>query len=106
MADEERFEKVKHDVRLLIIESLVLRAAVLEPVMSGRLSAAESEQVILDYLTQQGNIADKAFGRHFQEPGMTALYSELVNEVVEDLKNTVKLLAETAAAEVGRYGKS
>jgi hypothetical protein len=93
MTDEEAIADFQRYLRSAITERLALREAVLGPVLSGHLSVHESEQALLDWLDLQSQIADRAFGRAFREPSMTALYADAAKETIEDLK---KIVMETA----------
>ena len=106
MDDDEKVAEFKAGLRKTIIETLVLRNALIEPVLAGRLSVAQSEAALLDWLDSQSKIVDRAYGRHFREPAMMALYTDSALEEIDDLKRVVKNLAEEIAQIVGRYGKT
>lgn len=94
MVEPEAIDDFKKAFRAHLVEKLVLSLALKERVSSGGLSMLESERSLRKWVREQGKIAGRAFGKHFGEPGMTALYAEAATEAADDMRKLVRELAE------------
>ena len=95
MTDEAEIRAFRERFRISLIERLVLKNAFAAPVIAGHLSIRESHKELTEWLDQNSKNADQAFGGHFRDPGLSALYADEVKEIVDAMKKVVDgLLAE------------
>jgi hypothetical protein len=80
--------------RISLIELLALKNAFATPLLIEGKSIDESRDIVKEWLDRASATADQAYGQHFQEPGMVALYADEVKEVVENMKAQVDKIAE------------
>jgi hypothetical protein len=78
---------------VLFLHRLVLRTVLLGPVLQKALSIEESRDSLKDWLDQNSAISDQAYGEHFQDAALTALYADEVKDVIEKMKEDVDSLA-------------
>ena len=74
--DEATLEAFRLRFRVTLLEQLVLKTAFATPVLTRRLSAKQSRDVLVGALERSGTEADQAYGEFFQDPSLTALYSK------------------------------
>ena len=86
-------EMVRVRIRLAIIEQMLLRTALLQPVLTRQLTIAQSGDALKEWLETFGTTFDAAYGAHFQDPALTALYSDEARAIIESLKERVDQLA-------------
>lgn len=105
--EPESIERYRARLRVSIFELLVLRHALLEPVLNGYLSIEESQKALELFLDQNSSVADSAFGSRFpDDPAMTALYADETKELIEEIKSKVRRLAEASKEVLAKHGKS
>jgi hypothetical protein len=75
--------------RFWVVERLALKFALGGPVFFAGLSIEESSDSLKGWLDLNSSQADHAYGSHFRDPALTALYADEVKEVIEDLKKGV-----------------
>jgi hypothetical protein len=80
-------------VRLVIIEQMLLRTALLLHVLTRTGTLAGSRDALKEWLETFGTTTDAAYGAHFQDPTLTALYSDEARAIIESLKERVDQLA-------------
>ena len=93
MEAEKDIEALRNTWRLEILERLVLRLAFQAPVLAGRISAKESCQVLLGWLDENADTADKVYGEHFGDPARAALHADEVRELIDEMKKIVEQAA-------------
>jgi hypothetical protein len=96
--DEAQIFQFRLTFRLMIIEHLALKTALLAPVLIGALSVEQSQKSLKDWLDDNSAVADKAYGQHFGDPAMTALYTDEAKDVIEKYKGIVDKAAKEIAA--------
>ena len=79
--------------RLNLLERLVLRAALTEPVLRDHLSVADSQQALKDWLDKNSAVADAVYGETLGDPALVALFADEVKELVERMKTRVDKMA-------------
>jgi hypothetical protein len=83
---EIELEVVRLNVRLLMIERLALRNAILFPAVAGRVPIEDSRRSLEDWLTDSTRNVEAAIPRMFEGDAATiALYSEEAREAVEKM---------------------
>lgn len=80
--------------RFWVVERLALKFALGAPVFFAGLSIEESSDSLKGWLDLNSSRADAAYGEHFHDPALTALYADEVKEVIEDMKRGVNEIAE------------
>jgi hypothetical protein len=83
-----------------IVERLAIKNAFAVPLLFLGKSLEESQNDLKDWLDQQSNTADQAYGAHFGDPALAALYAEEVKEITEDMKTIVDKIAQRIKAEM------
>lgn len=91
--------------RLMLIEQLVLRNALLEPVLNHRWPISKSQQTLKGWLDSNVQVTDLAYGKHFQDPAIAALYADEVKEAADDLKERIDLIARDLEQNLGSHKK-
>jgi hypothetical protein len=76
--------------RMSVLENLALKTAFQAPVLSRRLSAKESRDVLIGWLNSNSSAADAFYGEFFQDPAMTALYADEVRSITDELIKSVE----------------
>jgi hypothetical protein len=100
---EAELEIFKLSTRLLLIERLTLRNAVLFPVTFGRMPIERSRQSLVDWLTDSSQNIEAAIAQAFGYDAATiALHSEETRESVEKMTGYVNAFAEELKGEDGR----
>jgi hypothetical protein len=90
MDDDVRLEFFRLKVRTQILEGLLLRLAFSSIAQSvPRRSNQEARQIIADYLQTAETAAIEAYGAHFRDPALAALYADEVSEIVQSLVDLV-----------------
>jgi hypothetical protein len=92
--DEATLEAFRLRFRVTLLEQLVLKTAFAAPVIARRLSAKESRDVLVGWLELNSKEADQAYGEYFQDPSLTALYSDEVRSIVDKMIVVVDRLYE------------
>ena len=92
MEDRAEIEAFRLRYRVSLLERLVLKTAYAAPVLAGRLSAEESRQALVGWLSATSKATDRAYGEVFQDPALTALYSDEAKGVTEKLIAIVESL--------------
>ena len=87
-------EAFRDRFRLWTIERLALKFALGGPVFFGGISIEESTDHLKAWLDLNSAQADSAYGAHFRDPALVALYADEVKEVIEDMKKGVDEIAE------------
>jgi hypothetical protein len=87
--DETQIFDFRLSFRLTIMEHLALRTALIGPVSARALSVEESRKSLKDWLDANSSAADDAYGKHFRDPAMTALYADEAKDVIEKYKGIV-----------------
>src|SRR6266446_846349 len=83
--DDATLEAFRLRFRVTLLENLVLKTAFAAPVIARRLSAKESHGVLVGWLERNSAEADQAYGEYFQDPSLTALYSDEVRSIVDKM---------------------
>jgi hypothetical protein len=83
--DEAALEAFRLRFRVTLLERLVLKTAFAAPVIARALSAKESRDVLVGWLESNSAVADQAYGEFFQDPALTALYSDEVRSLVDNM---------------------
>jgi hypothetical protein len=94
MEDRAELEAFRLRYRVNVLERLVLKTAFSAPLLSRRLSAEQSHRMLIDWLNLNSSIADEAYGAHFQEPALAALYSDEVRYLMDQMIAIVDALYE------------
>jgi len=85
-----------------IVERLAIKNAFAVPLLFLGKSLEESQNDLKDWLDQQSNTADQAYGAYFGDPALAALYAEEVKEVTEDMKTIVDKIAQRIKRREGK----
>ena len=93
---------VRDRCRLALIERLCLAQFLMQPVFAGQMTVDQSHGVLREWLEAQRDKAGELYGAHFQEPGMTALYSEEMANVVERMTEILDKAAAGLKRELGQ----
>jgi hypothetical protein len=91
--DESDLQAFRLNLRVAIIENLVLYHAVAEPVLNGKLTIADSQRLLEEWLEGTAASLGSQIGARLREPAQTALYSEEAAEIADDMKATVAKIA-------------
>jgi hypothetical protein len=91
--DNPQTVEFRHSVRLMILEHLAIKTAFEGLVLNHRKSIPEARQSLKDWLDANGAVIDRTYGEYFGDPGMTALYADEANDVIEKLKGVVDKFA-------------
>jgi hypothetical protein len=83
----------RQSVRLMILEHLAIKTAFEGLVLNHRKSIEQARQSLKDWLDATSAVIDRAYGEYFGDPGMTALYADEANDVIEKLKGVVDKFA-------------
>jgi hypothetical protein len=94
--DESDVEAFRARVRQQLLERLILKTALVTPVLTQHLSVAESSEALKGWLDLNSAAADRAYGAAFADPALTGLYSEELRGVVEALKTSIDQIAKEA----------
>ena len=87
---EEQLEKWRDELRRYFFEQMIVQNAFSLLLTSGRgVSVDEAEQAILEGLDTSLAAADKTFGDLLKEPSLTALYTEEIKRVLDEIKERV-----------------
>jgi hypothetical protein len=97
--DEPYIIAIKDRSRLALVEQLCFLQAVSSPVLFGQMTVEASRGVVLNWLEKQRAQCEQLVGAHFQEPGMTALYSEEIGLAIDRMKEIVERIAATLKKE-------
>jgi hypothetical protein len=92
--DDATLEAFRLRFRVTLLERLVLKTAFAAPVIARRLSAKQSRDVLVGSLESNSAEADQAYGEFFQDPSLTALYSDEVRSIVDKMIEIVDQLYE------------
>lgn len=93
--DESEIANFRLRFRLAVIEELVLKNAFGMNLLILRLSIDKASEALKESLDGYSALADRAYGQHFQDPALSALYADEVKEVIEDMKKAVDKMAAT-----------
>lgn len=92
--DESDLHAFRINLRLALVERLVLQHALTEPVLNHQLSMPDSLRLLEIWLEDNAREVGKLAGEKFQEPGQTALFSDEAEDVANGMK---AILAKIAA---------
>jgi len=101
--DASEIAAFRQRYKIALIERLALQTAFVVRVTAGRLSPEEARKNIKEWLDHNTEIADKAYGEHFRDPALSALYADEVKEIIEEMKTIVDGLAD-ATKHLSRNG--
>jgi hypothetical protein len=93
MADQKDIDEFRLRFRVAILERLVLKTALVAPLLDRHLSIQESLDSLKGWLDLESEVADQTYGRHFADPALTALYADEVKEMTENMKKQVDRFA-------------
>jgi hypothetical protein len=91
--DQKALEDFRVRYRLLLLEQLVLRHALLEPAIHRRLPIRESATELKGWLEKNSALADRAYGAALADPALAALYADEAKEIVEEMKKDADQIA-------------
>jgi hypothetical protein len=91
---ESEIAAFRERFRIDLIERLALKTALGAPVLAQALSIEDSRDSLTAWLDEDAKRAVEAYGKHFQDPGLTALYADEVQEVIERMKDRVQKVAD------------
>lgn len=89
MESEAKLEAFRLRMRMTILERIVLQNAFSAPVMSRRLSAQQSHQVLKEVLKKTSETADATYGAVLNDPALAGLYSDEVQDIVKTMEAIV-----------------
>jgi hypothetical protein len=76
--DKSEIDAFRLGFRLELLERLVLRTALLTPVLSHHLSIEQSQMALAEWLDTNSETADRTYGAYFHDPAKSALYADEV----------------------------
>lgn len=86
---EKDIGEFRREFRISMIERLVIKTAFGVPVLAGGAPAQQSGDALKEWLDLNSQKADEAYGAHFHDPALSALYADEAKEVIEDMKKIV-----------------
>ena len=87
--------------RAQIVENMALKAMLLISFLN-RKSLSESQTDLKDWLDKCSETADQAYGAHFRDPAIMALYADEVKAVVEEMKYEVDKMVTEIKENLGK----
>lgn len=91
--DEGALQDFRQKIWIRLIESLVLRLSLVEPMSRQGLSLQRSLQDLQSGLDDTSDQLLAIYGRELADPALVALYAEEAKEVVEGMKKTASAIA-------------
>jgi hypothetical protein len=92
----EMIRAFRDGMRQNIVERLALQTALAVRMSVLGLSAQESCENLKGWLDHNSAVADQAYGSHFRDPALSALYADEVREIVDEMKAEVDKMGDDA----------
>lgn len=101
--DEIELDLFRLRIRLNIVQEMALRGALLATYRTGNLDEAENLQALKHSISSNSQTADRQYGAVLRDPGKTAMYSDEVLAITEDMNHMLDLIAFQISG--GKIGK-